>query len=143
MIFVDSNIPMYLVGNDEQRKIDSQRLLGRFASERRRLVTSSEVFQEVLHRYKASDRREAVEIAFHTLRSVVDDVFSVREQDVFAAKDLTHAHPLLSSRDALHAAVMRRTHVREILSFDRGFDLLPDLVRMPGEGGDLGVSGPI
>ncbi len=132
MVFVDANIPMYLMGDDHSHKIECQRLVERFASERRRLVTSSEVFQELLHRYVGPERREALEAAFHTLRGVVDNVFSVREQDVFAAKDLAHAHPRLSSRDAVHAAVMRRNHVSEILSFDRGFDLLPWVVRTPG-----------
>ncbi len=131
MIFVDSNIPMYIIGKDHPRKVESQRLVERLASERRRLVTSSEVYQEILHRYIAANRRGEIELAFHALSSVVDNVFSVREEDVFAAKDLTHAHQQLSARDALHAAVMRRNGVRQILSFDRGFDLLPDLVRIP------------
>ncbi len=135
MVFVDANIPMYLMGDDHSHKIESRRLIERFASERRRLVTSSEVFQELLHRHAGSERREAREVAFHTLRSIVDNVFSVREQDVFAAKDLTQAHPRLSSRDAVHAAVMRRSHISEILSFDRGFDLLPWVVRTPGSAG--------
>jgi predicted nucleic acid-binding protein len=132
VIFVDANVPLYLLGKDHPHKVDSQRLIERFASERRRLVTSSEVFQEVMHRYIAGGQRDKIELVFHTLRGIVDNVFSVREEDVFAAKDLTHAHLGLSARDALHAAVMRRNGVREILSFDRGFDLLPDLVRIPG-----------
>jgi predicted nucleic acid-binding protein len=131
VIFVDSNIPMYLVGEDHPHKVDAQRLIERLTSERRRLVTSSEVFQELLHRYGANGRRAAIEPVFHALRSVVDNIFSVREEDVFTAKDLTHAHPRLSSRDALHAAVMRRNGVKEILSFDRGFDLLPAIARIP------------
>jgi uncharacterized protein len=135
VIFVDSNVVMYIVGKDHPHKVDSLRLIERFASERRRLVTGSEVFQELLHRYTAIDARDKIELAFHTLRSVVDNVFSFREEDIFLAKDLTHAHPQLSSRDALHAAVMRRAHVREILSFDRGFDLLPDIARIPAAGG--------
>lgn len=134
MVFVDANIPMYLMGDDHRHKVHSQRLIEQFASERRRLVTSSEVFQELLHRYMAPDRREALEVAFHTLRRIVDNVFSVGEEDIFAAKDLSHAYPQLSARDALHAAVMRRAHVRQILSFDRGFDLLPDIARIPGGG---------
>lgn len=122
---------MYLVGvKDHPHRIDARRLVGRFASERRRLVTNSEVFQEVLHRYTAADRREAVELAFHTLESIVDNVFSVRHEDVLVAKNLTHAHHRLSARDAVHAAVMRRNGVSQILSFDRGFDLLPDLKRI-------------
>lgn len=132
MIFLDSNVLMYLMGKDHPHKVDAQRLIERLTSERRRLVTSSEVFQEVLHRYIAIDRRDEIELAFHTLQSIVDNVFSVREEDVFAAKDLTHAHPRLSSRDAMHAAVMRRNRVSQVLSFDRGFDLLPSLKRIPG-----------
>jgi uncharacterized protein len=136
MVFVDANVPLYILGKDHPHKVDSQRLIERFVSERRRLVTSSEVFQEVLHRYIAVDRREQIELAFHTLRGIVDNVFSVRAEDLFAAKDLTHAHPRLSARDAVHAAVMRRNHVSEILSFDRGFDLLPGLVRIPASADD-------
>lgn len=132
MVFVDANIPMYLMGDDHRHKVESRRLVERLTGERRRLVTSSEVFQEILHRHIAIDRRDEIERAFHMLRSIVDNVFSVREEDIFAAKDITHAHQRLSARDALHAAVMRRAHVREILSFDRGFDLLPDLARIPG-----------
>lgn len=135
MIFVDSNVPMYLIGGDHPHRADAQRLVERLASERRRLVTSSEVFQELLHRFLAIDRRDMLELAFRTLDRVVDNVFSVRREDLFAAKDLTHANPRLSSRDAVHAAVMRRVGANEILSFDRGFDLLPDIVRIPGPAG--------
>ncbi len=130
MIFLDSNVPMYLVGSDHPHKVDAQRLLERFTAARRRLVTSSEVFQEILHRYVAIDRREAIEPAFDVLREVVDDVFAVEEQDVFLAKDLVHAHASLSARDALHAAVMRRRQIAEILSFDRGFDALTGITRL-------------
>jgi uncharacterized protein len=133
VVFVDSNVLMYMVGEDHPHKFDSQRLVERLTSERRRLVTSCEVFQEILHRYIAADRRDKIELAFHTLSGIVDNVFSVRAEDIFAAKDLTHAYPQISARDALHAAVMRRAHVTQILSFDRGFDLLPDIARIPGE----------
>ena len=53
MILVDANIPMYLVGADHPYKTIAQRLLERAATERERLVTDAEVFQEVLHRYVA------------------------------------------------------------------------------------------
>lgn len=131
MIFVDSNIPMYLVGSDHPHKVDAQRTLERLASERRRLVTSSEVFHEILHRYLAIDRRDAIEPAFEVLRDVLDDVLAVEEHDVFLAKDLLHAHPKLSARDALHAAVMRRGQIAEIVSFDRGFDAVTGITRLP------------
>ena len=51
MIFIDSNVPMYLVGSEHPHKIDAQRLLERFISDDERLVTDAEVLQEILHRY--------------------------------------------------------------------------------------------
>jgi uncharacterized protein len=131
VIFVDSNVPMYLVGNDRRLKLDAQRALERLTSEQRRLVTSSEVFQELLHRYASIGRPDAIEPAFDVLRGLVDDVLAIEEADVFAAKDLVHAHPRLSARDAVHAAVMRRHQIAEIVSFDRGFDALAGVKRLP------------
>jgi predicted nucleic acid-binding protein len=55
----------------------------------------------------------------------------VEEADVLAAKDLVHAHRQLSARDALHAAVMRRREITEILSFDRRFDAVAGITRLP------------
>jgi len=131
VIFVDANIPMYLIGDDDRMRIDTQRAVERLTALRRRLVTSSEVFQEILHRYVSIRRRDAIEPAFEVLRGLVDEVLPVEEADVFAAKDLIHAHPRLSARDALHAATMRRRGIAEILSFDRGFDALSGLRRLP------------
>jgi predicted nucleic acid-binding protein len=131
VIFLDANVPMYLVGRPHPHKADAQLVLERLAAERRRLVTSSEVFQEILHRYVSTDRRHKIEQAFETLRGLVDEVLAIKEADVFAAKDLLHAHPRLSARDALHTAVMRRRGITEILSFDRGFDALGGLKRLP------------
>ena len=113
---------MYIVGDDDRHKVDAQSAVERLAGEGDRLVTSSEVFQEILHRYLSIARRDAIEPAFETLRGIVDQVLTVEEADVFAAKDLIHAHPRMSARDAVHIAVMRHHQITEILSFDRGFD---------------------
>jgi uncharacterized protein len=130
VIFVDANVPMYLIGRDHPHKVDAQQLLERLAGERKRLATSSEVFQEILHRYLSIDRRDKIEPAFELLRLIVDEVLAVDEADVFAAKDIVHAHEALSARDALHAAVMRRRQITEIVSFDRGFDAVGGVRRL-------------
>jgi uncharacterized protein len=132
LIFVDSNIPMYITGNDDRLKVEAQRALERLAGEHRPLVTSSEVLQELLHRYVSSGRRDAIEPVFDALRAIVDEVLAVEEADVLAAKDLVHTHPRLSSRDAVHVAVMRRRQITEILSFDRRFDAVTGIKRLPG-----------
>lgn len=130
MIFVDSNIPMYLVGSDAGRRVDAQRWLERLVSEQSRLVTDAEVFQEVLHRYVAIERRDAIQPAFDVLLAIVDDVLPIDQIDVLAAKDILGSRSALSARDALHVAVMQRYEIRTVLSFDRDFDQVPGIDRL-------------
>lgn len=130
MIFVDSNVPMYLVGADHPHKIDARRLLEQLVGEGERLVTDAEVFQEILHRYVALDRPDAIQPAFDALLGVVDDVFAMELRDVERAKTIVLGRRKLSARDALHVAVMEREGVTRILSFDSGFDALPGVTRL-------------
>lgn len=130
MIFIDSNVPMYLVGAAHPHKIDAQRLLERCVADGVRLVTDAEVLQEILHRYTAIRRPDAIQPAFDALARVVDEVLPVTEADVFRAKDIVLGQPGLSSREALHLAVMERHGISAILSFDRGFDGYPGVRRL-------------
>ena len=130
MIFVDSNVPMYLVGHPHPHKLDAERQLTALIAAGERLVTSVEVLQEILHRYVAIERRDAIQPAFDALLGVVDEVFDLKRTDAERARDLVLGHPRLSARDALHAAVMSREQVTRILSFDAGFDQLPGITRI-------------
>lgn len=130
MILVDSNIPMYLVGAPHPHKVDAERLLEACVTRGERLVTDAEVLQEILHRYVAIERREAIQPAFDALLGVVDEVFDVGLADVEKAKEIVLGAKRLSARDAVHLAVMARHRVSRILSFDRGFDGYPGVVRI-------------
>jgi predicted nucleic acid-binding protein len=130
VIFVDSNIPMYLVGSPQPHKADAQRLLEAAIAAGERLVTDAEVLQEILHRYVAIDRRDAIQPAFDAILGVVDEVFSITIADVEKAKTIVLGRRRLSSRDALHAAVMGREGATRIMSFDGGFDGLPGIARL-------------
>jgi len=130
VIFVDSNIPMYLVGADHPNKVLSQRLLERAIASRERLVTDAEVFQEILHRYTAIRRADAIGAAFDALLHVVDDVHDVGLEDVVAARHNLAAFPGLSARDALHVALMDRHGVKRVLSLDAGFDVVDHIERV-------------
>ena len=129
MILIDSNIPMYLVGAAHPHKVDSQRLLEQLISERRRLVSDAEVLQEILHRYVAIDRRDAIQPAFDVLIGIVDEIFPVGASIVERAKAIVIGRRRLSARDAVHVAVMEEHGIKEILSFDAGFDGYPGIVR--------------
>ena len=130
MIFVDSNVPMYLVGAAHPHKIDAQRLLEKCIAERQRLVTDAEVLQEILHRYVAIDRRDAIQPAFDALLGIVDEVFPVAAEVVDRAKSIVLGSRRVSARDAVHLAAMERHGVGRIMSFDSGFDGFPGVERL-------------
>lgn len=130
MIFIDSNVPMYLVGAAHPNKSRARSLLETLIAARERLVSSAEVYQEVLHRYVAIQRHEAIKPAWAALADIVDDVFAVEPQDVERARDLVLNNPDLSARDAIHAAVMQHHEIGQILSFDGGFDGLSGVTRI-------------
>ena len=130
MIFVDSNIPMYVIGAEHPNKAASRRLLEQAIAQGERLVTDAEVLQEILHRYTAIGRRDAIQPAFGALLGIVDEVFPIERRDTERARDLIHAMHTLSARDALHVAIMRRQGVAAILSFDSGFDAVPGISRV-------------
>lgn len=130
MIFVDSNVAMYLVGAAHPNKARAQYLLEAAIADRERLVTDAEVLQEILHRYAAIERVDAVQPAFDLVLGVVDDVFPVERADVEQAKDVLLGGLGLSARDCLHLAVMRRHGVTRVMSFDADFDRYPGVARL-------------
>lgn len=127
---VDSNIPMYLVGASHPHKTDAQRLLESLVSDRQRLVADAEVLQEILHRYTAIDRRDAIQPAFDALLGIVDEVLPVDRAATERAKEIVLGHRQLSARDAVHLAVMSQHGIERILSFDSGFDGFPGVQRL-------------
>jgi len=130
VILVDSNIPMYLVGSPHPHKADAQRLLEKLITDRERLVTDAEVLQEILHRYVAIDRRDAIQPAFDALLGLVDEVLSVDRSAVERAKQIVLGYRQLSARDAVHLSVMEQNGIHQILSFDSGLDAFPGISRL-------------
>ncbi len=130
MILVDSNIPMYLVGAPHPHKSDAQHLLEKLVSDRQRLVTDAEVLQEILHRYVAINRRDAIQPAFDALLGIVDQVLPVDRSVAERAKQIVLGHRRMSARDAVQLAVMEHHEIEHILSFDSGFDGFPGVTRL-------------
>jgi predicted nucleic acid-binding protein len=121
---------MYLIGSPHPHKTDAQRLLEKLIAHRERLVTDAEVLQEILRRYVAIDRRDAIQPAFDALLRVVDEVLIVDRGAVERAKQIVLGYRQPSARDAVHLSVMERNGIRQIASFDSGFDAFPGVARL-------------
>lgn len=122
MIFIDSNIPMYLIGADHPNKERTISVLERLVRDETRLVTDAETLQEILHRYTAIRRIEAIQPAYDALMGIVDEIFPIGIDDMVLAKDILLSSSGISARDAVHAAVMKNNGVEQIFSFDSDFD---------------------
>jgi predicted nucleic acid-binding protein len=122
VIFVDSNVPMYLIGAEHPNKAAARRLLEDAIADGEVLCTDAEVLQEILHRYVAIRRPNDIDPAFDVLLSIVDVVYPIELADVERARRIVRRTGELSVRDAVHLAVMQRHDIDELLSFDTAFD---------------------
>lgn len=129
MIFVDSNVPMYLVGRPHPNR-DRVASFIRF-NVAETFVTSAEIYQEVIHRYIAIDRRSAIADCFAFLDSLVQYVYPITKEDVSRARTIAEMQKRLSGRDCLHIATMERHGIERILSCDEDFDLWSGFTRLP------------
>lgn len=130
MIFIDSNVPMYLIGASHPNKTRAIELVNRLVGAGERLVTDIEIYQEILHRYTAIRRTDAIDVAFRSLDAIADEILTFGMGEIRAAKSIIDAVDGVSARDALHVAIMRSSRIDRILSFDHGFDAFPDLDRL-------------
>ncbi len=130
MIFIDSNVPMYLVGSAHPNKDRAVSLLTQLVRDGERFISDVEVYREILHRYTAIQRPDAIDAAFESLDGIADDVLAIGMSEIRSARALLGSVAGLSARDALHVAVMQRAGVSRILSFDDGFDACPGIERL-------------
>lgn len=79
---------MYLIGAAHPHKTEAQILLERLIAKGERLVTDAEVLQEILHRYVAIHRRDAIDPAIKLTLDIVDQVFPVEKADVLRTSEI-------------------------------------------------------
>ncbi len=88
------------------------------------------MLQEILHRYVAIARRDAIQPAFDALLGIVDQVLPVDRAVAERAKQIVLGRRHVSARDAVHLAVMEQHGIEQILTFDLGFDGFPGIRRL-------------
>ena len=120
---------MYLVGAPHPNRDRIAEFLGAHAASD--YVTSAEVYQEIVHRYVAVNRRAAIADAFRFLDDLVTTVFPISREDVSVAHTIANEQHAVSARDCLHLAVMERRGVKMALTCDTAFALRPGIECVP------------
>jgi predicted nucleic acid-binding protein len=129
-MFLDANVVLYAAGAPHPHRDSSAGLILRAGRGEVRLAANAEMLQEVLHVWSRRGlRREGAALVRRTMGLCVA-TYPVTGGDVDEACSLVESIRGLSVRDAIHAAVMTRHGLREIVSFDADFDLVPGLRRV-------------
>jgi len=132
-VYADTAVFMYAFGSPSPYKEACAALLEDGAAGRRSLVTSVETLQEILHRYRSLRRTDELHLVFDAVLAATRTVLVLDVEDLQEARELGDRLPPdsgVSARDLLHSAVARRHGLSQIVSTDRGYDLVPGLDRV-------------
>jgi predicted nucleic acid-binding protein len=129
-LFIDSNIPMYVAGADHPLRQPARRFLERVRAGKVAACTSTEVLQEILHRYSSLGRLDLAGTVYDLFVDLCPVVLPVTLADTDRAREILCGSAAVSARDCVHAAVMLNHGVESIATFDQGFDRIAGIRRM-------------
>jgi len=122
MIFVDSNVFVPAVGKPHPLRAEAQHFFMESSRNGKRLVTSAEVLQELLHVYLPVGRIETLDAALDLATKGVDQIIPITGETVNQARHLVDEYPGLTARDLLHLSVCQIHKIPEIKTFDRNLN---------------------
>jgi predicted nucleic acid-binding protein len=125
---------MYAAGGTHPLREPCRNSLRRAVEQRLTLVTAAEVLQEILYRYFSIGRGRIARAVYRSTTRLCDEVLPIEEAHTSRALELLEQHAGISPRDAIHVATREGAGMRRILTTDRDFDAIPEVVRIdPGE----------
>jgi predicted nucleic acid-binding protein len=128
--FLDANLIMYSLGGPHPLRDPCKSILEKIKDGTVQVVTNTEVLQEILYRYFSIRKQTLGELAYSSLIDLCEEIFPVTVQDTDRALELLKGYPDITSRDAIHAATMLNQGIKDILSTDPHFDLIPGIRRI-------------
>jgi predicted nucleic acid-binding protein len=128
---IDTNVVIYAAGRPHRYKAACADILREAAgSELPDYVIDVELLQEVLHFYQSRQHLRLGLQIFDELMQTLPTPLAVTPRDVAVARDILARYPVLSARDAIHAAVVVTHGLEAIISADRAFDEIAEIKRL-------------
>lgn len=129
MKLIDTNIILYSLAKEHPLKEPSRRLITKIVSGELTANINVDVLQEILYVYAHRNERAKGIKACSYLLDIFHSPYPITKTDVSLAITLREKHRLLSSRDAIHAAVVINNKLKGIISEDSDFDIITGLKR--------------
>lgn len=129
-VFIDTAILMYAAGAQHPLRGPCRRIVEAVGTRSIDAVTSTEVIQEIVHRYCAIGRRtDGAELATRSLE-LFAPVLPITHALMRRVPDLTARYPSLAARDIVHLATCLHEGIAAIVSPDRAFDAVSEIQRI-------------
>ena len=91
--FIDANVPIYAAGREHPYREPCIRVLAAVNDNPEAFVTDAEVFQEIMHHYLRTERRDAGQVVVESFAAMMQGrVSPVTIDDVLAAGHLAKEH---------------------------------------------------
>jgi predicted nucleic acid-binding protein len=137
IFFIDTNIVMYARGKAHPYKKPCVRVIrqiadGSFQERFGTPVTDSEVFQEILYRYALIGQWEIAISVCNDFFLLGLEILAVGPSEVWKMMELArnYSKARIAPRDIVHAAVMVNNGIRRIVTTDKHFDLIKEVIRV-------------
>ncbi len=129
-VFIDTAVIMYAAGRPHPLRTPCREILDAITDQRVEGVVSSEVVQEILHRFTHIGDRETGTRMAEAALDIFTPVIPITETIMRRTVELVHQTPRLSARDLVHVATCQVSGIDAIVSPDRGFDGIIGLSRI-------------
>ncbi len=132
-VFVDTSVIMYAAGREHPMRDACVRIMHAIDERTIEATTSTEVVQEVLHRFLSINRPDIARSLASSTLDTFAPVLPITHALMRRVPDLAARYPSLAARDLIHVATCIHEGITEILSTDRGFDAVQEVRRIPPE----------
>jgi predicted nucleic acid-binding protein len=124
---------MYAGGVDHPLREPCAQIIERVGAGELDAVTSTEVVHEIVHRFMAIRRPDIAGAMARRTMDAFAPVIPMTHALMRRVPDLIDRYPTLSARDLVHVATCIHEGIVDIVSPDRGFDVVQELHRLPPE----------
>ncbi|MBI4200885.1 MAG: type II toxin-antitoxin system VapC family toxin [Chloroflexi bacterium] len=121
MKLLDTNIFVYAQGQPHRFQESCRTLVAWLEGDPAGYAIDTELLQEILHVYSARGERPRALRTFDRLLALFPDPISIGRAEVVVARRLMQEYAALSSRDAIHAAVVQANGLEGIVTTDQAF----------------------
>lgn len=129
-VLIDTAVFMYAAGQEHPMREPCREVLRRTRAATLDAVTSTEVVQEILHRFTGTERHaDGVRLAQSTL-SMFRPLLSIDHAIMRRTCDLARRHPTARARDLVHVATCLVHDLEAIVSPDQAFDRIDEVRRI-------------